>query len=51
MKLAVLALLVCLSTQLTLEINNIHYGFRNVYIGTARLAHTLLTISPYVELT
>jgi hypothetical protein len=40
-------LLLIAATSLTAEINNIHYGYRNIYIGSASLSGSSLTVKDY----
>jgi hypothetical protein len=40
-------LLLIAATSLTAEINNIHYGYRNIYIGSASFSGSSLTVKDY----
>lgn len=40
-------LLLVAAASLTAEINNIHYGYRNIYIGSASLSGSSLTVKDY----
>jgi len=48
MKILIIALLTIYAVSLTVEINNIHYGFRNIYVGNPHFQESLLKVSPYV---
>ena len=49
MKILCLLALVISSLALTVEINNIHNGYRNIYVGTATIEGSVLTLGSYVR--
>ncbi len=49
MRLVLLVLLIYLSMGVTVEINNIHFGFYNVYRGKGNLKETQFHVKEYVK--
>ena len=47
----IILLLAVLASSLVLEVNNIHYGYRNIYNSqSAGISGSLLTLKDYVKL-
>ena len=48
MKILSFLLLISMAVSITIELNNIHNGYRNVYKGTVQIEEPKINLKPFV---